>query len=193
MKHLLITLAVLFLFTACKKDKVAPGSVNEIGNMWTYHFLYQDSSQTNPVQVMTVEITGDTVMDNGDPARVWEFTLPDRTFYYMVKLTSTDFEMYRNLGETPYLTIPRSLTTSSTWLGSFCTDTASVTQQSEYTINDCYFEEVWHIERSAGFCTNWFLEQKILWNHDFGIVRFETEEYSLGPFENVVWEIVDVK
>ncbi len=189
MKNLLTFLTILLFISSCKNDKVKPKSLNEIGNLWTYHYYEGDTTQP---EIMTVEITGDTLMDNGDPARVWKFTLPDRTFYRMVKVTSSDFEMYRNLSEYHDMIIPLSLKKSDGWRGSYCEDTSTVVDKANYTLGECEFKNAWNIERSAGVCFNWVMKQNIWWHPKWGILRLETNSYNFGLGGPVIWELVDV-
>lgn len=185
-------LVALFFFTACQEGpEIQPLSqqkaLNEIGKKWVYNY-YPDPASSP--EIMNVEVIGDTLMNDGDSARVWQFQLPNRTFYYMVQIEQDTFKMFSDLGEITHHKIPMIMNSTSLWEGNYCTDTSKVLSQQSYVVGENDFEGAWNIERKAGFCVNWKLDQNIWWDNDQGFLYLESDEMNLGPAITTIWELV---
>lgn len=178
--------------SACEQTHPPQSGVdlNQIGNEWMYD-VYVDST-SNPGQAK-ITVVSDTVLDNGKPARKWRIELPDQALFRYVEINPDTFKQYDSPAhpEPRHLIPMNQLAVGHQWEGLFCFDTATVVQQASFSVAGTTYEESWQLDRKAGFCVNWYMEQTLWWRNDLGFVRLETTEYRFGLPRLEVYELVD--
>lgn len=195
MKYYWPLLTLLLLALGCKETPLSPSGfedLNAIGNRWVYH-RYVDVASVP--ELMTVEITGDTLMSNGSSARVWQFALPADTFYRMVRIEQDTFKMFLDVldAQARHKILMKGLTVGQSWEGAFCKDTSIVVAQGETEVEGETYQDAWHIERTAGYCVNWSLEEDIWWRNDLGFIRLAMTEQDFGSVDLELWLLVDIQ
>ena len=193
MKSLWCLLPVIFAFVACEQVPSPPQpfeDLNAVGNQWVYQ---RSSNEIAQPEIMNVNIIGDTLLAViGKTARVWEFKLPGHSLYKYVLVEKDTFQAFDHPNSSfPDIMIPMAeLAVGHAWLGNYCTDTSRVVAYGSHTEQDVSYEEVWSIQRNAGYCVNWYMKQNIWWHNEIGFIRMERTDWTFGMPREEIWELV---
>ena len=162
---------------------------NQVGDRWTYSVF---DSTTQTTQTVEVKIVGDTIFENGEKFKIWEYRFPDKIDTEYVNIVGDTVRLNKKYGffNTMYI-FP--LYPGKSWLsGNGTIHTATVEKIETITVPAGIFKNSYDIKTKntsynyALIIDNWF-KPKV------GIIQKYIYEFNMAPPDRQTWKLVNYK
>jgi hypothetical protein len=203
-RHLLLLLSASLMF-ACHKSSSHVSTAafpNEIGDHWVYKYSPSGdpAADTGTIQV---DIVGQTILPNGEPAKIWVTKYSNDPNYaddttLVVDSASTVIIYYNNIcqfctekmpDEWKTYNFPLQVSEEWTYAENY-RDTTKVLDELSLLVPAGNFPNTFQLSRTVGYVTNSFTKDTIFITPAVGITKYYQNEFSLGPFPgNGLWEL----
>jgi hypothetical protein len=191
------------LIMACHKSSGPTSNTtfpNQIGDNWVYKYS-PSGSPSEDSGTIQVDIVGQTILPDGEPAKIWVTkysNLPNYPDTSLVVDSASTVKIYFNNicpnctdkmpGEWKRFNFP--LQVSDEWIYANYYDTTKVLDELSLQVPAGYFPNTFQLSTTAGPVTNSFSRDTILITPAVGITKYLQNEFSLGPFPgNGLWEL----
>ncbi|MDP4264105.1 MAG: hypothetical protein Q8941_16375 [Bacteroidota bacterium] len=196
MRPIYTTLALCIVFSSCTKNDLIKNPASEyfpntVGNYWKYKYV---DSISNKSVFVYVNITGNTVLPNGQNAKIWVYTFPDHTVTNFVCQVGDTTRFIDSPGLSVRYTYITPLRLNNTWRTSpdYIYDSTHVDDNSVYFLNNQDFvnsfllQEYGHLPNQYWGRSEWFCP-------NIGIVtKSEKSLFTLADeTSSVYWELVE--
>ena len=190
----LIIIAIVLL-SSCRKDDtdtsptpmLATDFPATIGSQWVYK---RTDSSTHVVDTFTVRILGQTTMNNGQIAKLWEYTYKtgvDTNYYATIGDTVKIFNYLSSNGNYSYNAYIFPFIVGA--VHQFVCIPDRVIERKDITVNNILFLMSFHTIKKGG-CVNDYFYQDTWFEKRVGIIKQYTHEYGLGAFSNFSIELL---
>ncbi len=159
---------------------------NTIGDNWTYSVY---DSLANELDTVKVKIIGEKVLPNSVVSKIWIYSggnFNDTNYVAFYDDTLKVFQKNDLVYPTEQIVFPLSV--GKVW--GIYGDTSNVKAIENVSVNAGNFNNAYHIFRKATGL-NFQLLEDVWIVPKVGIVKKNKYEYSLGPFENSHWELLN--
>jgi len=160
---------------------------NNVGNYWKYKYV---DSLSNVSSFVDVNIIGETILPNGQNAKIWTYTYTDHvdtSFVYQVGDTVKFLNQNFNIFNT--YVIPLQL--NNKWQNwSLDIDSIQVMQQDTFILNNQTFDNSFLLEEN-GVGPNWGRWTSEWFSPNIGMLTKIKKEFLFGLIDNSYWELVE--
>gem|GEM_PF-2068111 len=202
-KYFLLLLSMSFMIACGKSGGRAPITTfpNQVGDHWVYKYSPSGSpaADTGTIQV---DIVGQTLLPDGEPAKIWVTkysnapNYPDTTL--VVDSASTVKIYFNNICPNCTNKMPDEwkrynfpLQVSDEWpYAGYYHDTTKVLAELNLQVPAGNFPNTFQLSRTVGYATNSYIKDTIFITPAVGVTKCFQKEFNLGPVPgNGLWEL----
>ena len=189
---------------ACHKSSgPAPSAAfpNQVGDHWVYKYS-QSESPAAEIGTIQVDIVGQTILSDGEPAKIWVTkysnvpNYPDTSL--VVDSASTVKIYFDNICPNCTNKMPSEwkrynfpLQVSREWVyAAYYHDTTKVLDELSLQVPAGNFPNTFQLSRTVGYVTNSYINDTIFITPAVGITKYFQNEFNQGPLPgNGLWEL----